>query len=204
LKIIAISNIKGGIGKTSAAVNLIAALVASEASVVGIDLDPGQDSLTDYAPALGVPILQASAQELRETLAGLSAEFVIIDCGPGEQRRVEDFEAIFSAATHVLVPLQPEGNFIRATWKFLSTVYGTRKAKRKNLPLLLLVTHYRDALHPFLAAVECWGYPLAPVVVPYSARFSQAGTLRRSVVEMAPKSKESAAYRQLAALVRAW
>jgi chromosome partitioning protein len=47
LKIIAIANQKGGVGKTSATVNLAAALARESLTVLIVDLDP-QSSLTEY------------------------------------------------------------------------------------------------------------------------------------------------------------
>lgn len=76
-KIIAIANQKGGVGKTTTAINLGAALAASEARVLIVDSDPQGNATT----GLGID-KQEARQTLYDVLLGdAAAEDCVLDAG---------------------------------------------------------------------------------------------------------------------------
>jgi len=89
MPIIAITNLKGGVGKTTVTANLAAELVATGHSVKVLDADP-QQSLTQWAK-LGDGVLAplvstadtSTPEAFKATVDGASADLVLIDTPPG-------------------------------------------------------------------------------------------------------------------------
>ena len=155
-KIVAIANQKGGVGKTTTAVNLSSCVSALGKKVLIVDLDPQGNTTTGY----GIPKRKATAaQAIRKTefrtdvigsntrLAGASLEMIDL---PGRESRLrkalagvqKDYDFIFidcppsldlltlnglSACDSVLIPVQCEYYALEGLSELISTLKTIRK-----------------------------------------------------------------------------
>ena len=122
--IIAVSNQKGGVGKTTTAVNIAAALATTHTTVLLVDLDPqgnassglgvnNQDVPTSYEVLLGQAKLVDAVQETRinglfvlptnQNLAGAEVELVSLD---GRDTRLRDALSL-GAYDYVVIDCPP-------------------------------------------------------------------------------------------------
>ena len=125
--IIGVLNQKGGVGKTTLAVNLAATIASSTARVLLVDADP-QGSALAWSSAREIeplfPVVGMAKPSLHRDLPKLAAdyEFVLIDGAP----RVNDLgRSAILASDFVLIPVQPSPYDI---WAAADTVQLIRGA----------------------------------------------------------------------------
>lgn len=108
-RVIGFINQKGGVGKTTLALNVAGALVRRKRRVLVIDADP-QGSSLDWAaarqdsPAFGVVSQPRSTIHRDIAQIGEGYDFVVID---GPPRVTELAQSIIMASDLVIVPIQP-------------------------------------------------------------------------------------------------
>ncbi len=200
--IIALFNQKGGVGKTTSAINLAAALALGGDSVTVVDADAQQQAVGHEMPGVStVPAL--GADELRRAVSEAGANWVLIDCPPS---LVEAAPAL-PLADLILAPLPPRFKDLSGLAALRETVEAVRERGRPNLLLRVFVTQ-RDARVALQGEYEkqlrgAFGSLVLQTVVPRAAAFEKADMARQSVLDFAPSSPGAAAYRDLAQEVRA-
>lgn len=137
--IVTVTNVKGGVGKTTTAVYLAHALTADGLSTTVVDADP-QGSAVEWAMVaretgtpLKVPVVSLPTRSLAGRLP--AAEHVVIDTPPGDLAIVT---AAIDAADLVLVPTAPSALDVSRVWATLDLA----KAADKPAAVLLCRTRH--------------------------------------------------------------
>lgn len=144
-RIIAVGNLKGGVGKSTLALNIACELAAGGKRVVALVDADGQCTATDWAAAGELPIPVRSmplddegkaGQWMRELLA-IEAEIVMIDLPPHIGATTT---AALMLADVFVIPTTPSLVDLRATQRALDLLADARKERGDNSkPACLLV-----------------------------------------------------------------
>ena len=199
--ILAIFNQKGGVGKTTTAINLAAALAKNGGSVTVFDADSQQQSVAYHVP--GVAIVGAYERgDLAGAVKGSPADWVIIDCPPS---LVEAAPAV-PLADVVLAPVPPKFGDLSGFARLRATVDAARERGNPHLKLRIVVT-MRDARVSIQAQYEeqlraAFGTEMFETVIPRAAIFERAADAHQPVSAYAPSSAAAQAYLALADEVR--
>jgi chromosome partitioning protein len=207
--VISIINQKGGVGKTTTAINIAAALAEAGHAGLLIDLDTTQQSLMrqtagfeNHVPTWEALPCTAGAlpRELKKWRASARADsgFVLLDCPP---TLGAEAAAALKCADVALVPLQPELPALEG----LASLQATLEAARTVNPRLkarLLIT-MSDARDPNSAAIEArvrelFGDEVLAATIKRSPVFGRAALEATSVLHTSPHSHGARAYREVA------
>ena len=150
-QIIACGNLKGGVGKTTLAVNLACALAARGSDVGLLDLDP-QGSATAWAASGRLPVqVEAMPSIDRHGSARWPARageltgagrLVVLDLPP---LLLPTLASALIIADVVLIPLTPSALDVAATKQTLRMIRMTRESRPGRKPKGLLVLNRADA-----------------------------------------------------------
>jgi len=199
MAIIAVANLKGGVGKSTIAVNLAHVLGAAL-----VDAD-AQATAARWGAAVDIHPLPLDAERDAGTWArrvlALDARFVVIDCPPhvGAATR-----AAIGVADLVLIPVAPSGADLIATATAIDLVREARE-RRGTGPGCLLVPSRVDgrtaAGREVEGALKQFGEPVGPTVRQRAAFVDAFGAML-AISDYAPRSDAAADIKALAGAVR--
>ncbi len=188
-RIIAVANQKGGVGKTTTAVNLAACLAAANQPTLLVDCDSQATSENrEYR-------LQAFLGPLLSNY-----RFVLLDCPPALD--LLTLNGLVSANA-VLVPIQCEYLALEGVSELLDTLMRIRRTLNPNLEIEgILLTMYdeRTTLSRQVATDlrSFFGAQIFQSVIPRNVRLAEAPSFGKPIIFYDMHSKGAEGYTQLA------
>ena len=215
-KVIAIANQKGGVGKTTTAVNLSACVAALGKKVLIVDLDPQGNTTSAY----GISKNKVEADtytclidddDVREAI--IKSEYnadvlpsntqlagAPIECAPSLDLLTVN---ALCAADTVIIPMQCEFFALEGLSELMATLKTVRKKYNRYLDIEgVLFTMYSGRLNLTMQVVaqvkKYFGDKVYRAVIPRTVRLSEAPSFGMPINFYEPNGKGSEAYMELA------
>ena len=220
VKVIAIANQKGGVGKTTTTVNLAACLAQKGRKVLLIDSDPQgnstsglgfdkrdikkciYDTLIDDVPMKELIIHSSREGRLKSSLERVKHDYdyVLIDCPPS--LGLLTINAL-TAASSVLIPIQCEFYALEGVSQLMNTIKLVQRNLNPALKLEGVVMTMYDARTNLSADVvdevkKYFETKMYNTIIPRNVRLSEAPSHGQPVIVYDPKSKGAMVYQELA------
>lgn len=216
--IISVVNGKGGVGKSTVAINLAGSLSHQKAKVLLVDADPqgttigwlnareGQPPEKLNLNGLRVAPRPWSAAELGDKLAAeaQSADFTIIDCGPANGK-IE--RAALALSDYAIIPVTPSPYDIRSAKTTVDLIREGKQDAGLRVKAFLLVS--RKVVGTSLGddvreALKVFELPILKAEICQRVALCEAGIVGQSVHEYAPGSLAAEEFDSLAEEVLKW
>ena len=201
MKTIAVTTFKGGVAKTTTAVNVAAALACDGADVMGIDLDRTQRDFCSFEASLGFEVRSTTAGRVAGVVERGAHDYLVIDCPPALSREPA---AALRAANLAIVPVVPEMQAVRGLARFLQIVEAVRGPQGGNpeLQVVILLTMC-DARDGEAQEIEeqlraTFGAAIWPQSIPRLVSINSANNALASIFSHAPRTNGAKFYRELA------
>ncbi len=212
-RVVALANQKGGVGKTTTAINLGASLAACERKILLIDLDPQANATS----GLGLPKNEAESMYsvlldgrgmrsiIRDTelpIEPVSGEYdyVLIDLPPSLGLLTVNG---LTAADSVLVPMQCEYFAMEGVSQLLNTIERVRESLNPELEIEgIALTMYDDRMNLARQVAQevraHFGEKVYETVIPRNVRLGEAPSFGKPIILYDIRSRGSEAYVSLA------
>jgi chromosome partitioning protein len=202
--VISIINQKGGVGKTTTALNLGAALAEVGQKVLLVDLDPQRSLLFHADGQDGLDIRAASGRTLNSLLEREDFDFALLDCPP---TLGAEAAAALKVADLAIAPTPPRVLDLAGLAQLRETIHIARGSGNAGLQLRIVFT-MRDARVTIQQDYENHLRAAFPIetfatTIPKAAVFERAADAHTSIFAFAPRSNSCTAYRALAREVQA-
>jgi len=191
--IIGVLNQKGGVGKTTIAVNLAAVYAAAGRRVLLVDADPQGSSLAWSAAREGDPaftVIGMPKPSLHKDMPSLAADYdmVLID---GPPRVSELARAAMLASDLVLIPVQPSPYDV---WASSDTVAIVREAQQFKEKLAAIFVINRKIVNTAIgrdvaAALAQFDLPVSNVSLGQRVIYAESAGRGLAVIEVEPHSE---------------
>ena len=209
-RIIAIANQKGGVGKTTTAINLSASLASLGKKVLAIDMDPQGNMSSGLLPSnidlsaaeielIGVDnkeyILRDEVNKVKEKY-----DFIIIDCPPALSMLTIN---AMTTSDSVLVPIQCEYYALEGLSQLIHTIELVQERLNPELEIEGVVfTMYDARTNLSLQVVENvkdnLNQNIYKTIIPRNVRLAEAPSYGMPINLYDPKSKGTESYLLLA------
>lgn len=197
--ILAVGNIKGGVGKTTLAVNLAIARAAAGRDVLLVDGDEQRTALTftdlrtDQLGLPGYTAVSLQGAALRTQIRQLSGKYddIVIDVGG---RDTGSLRAALTIAETLLIPVQPRSFDIWAVEQMAELVIEARELNDQLRALIVLNAadaQGRDNEDAATALKEMRGLNLLDMVIGRRKAFPNAAAAGKAVTEYTPKDPKA-------------
>ncbi|XVJ51430.1 MAG: AAA family ATPase [Vampirovibrio sp.] len=207
--ILAVGNIKGGVGKTTLAVNLTIALAQQGRDILLVDGDEQRTATTftelrtEQLGQTGYTAVSLHGAAIRTQVRQLSPKYndIVIDIGG---RDTGSLRAALTVAETLLIPVQPRSFDIWAVDQVAELVKEAREINEGLRAFVILNgadAQGRDNEESAEALREIEGLEFLPVSIGRRKAFPNAAATGRAVTEQTPK--DSKAVEELTALLSA-
>lgn len=208
MKTIAVTSFKGGVCKTTTAVNLAAGLARAGHSVQGLDVDRTNVDFASFAPDLDFPVRSVSAGRLASWTQKSASDYLVVDCPPAASRETG---LALRHADLVLVPVVPNLLAIRGLERIVELLGAARDPSREGsnpqLQVLIVVTMFdkgdADARDFEAQLRNGFGSAIWARSIPRLPLLNAANNRLQSIFSHASRSEGAKIYRDLAADVAA-